>query len=109
MNCSLASISRTIGTEISFSCSESFKFLKKSCASFMESEEISKIFRPLEVGPRAPLRSDLGDALKNTFKASGRSRAPWQASQGSPPIKYFEPRPLHSGQAPYGDLKENNL
>ena len=38
-----------------------------------------------------------------------RSLAPWQESQGLSPPKYFVPRPLHSGHAPYGELKEKSL
>src|SRR3989344_3761659 len=41
-----------------------------------------------------------------TFSASGRRRAPRQTSHASSPKKYFVPSPLHSGHAPYGELKE---
>src|SRR3989338_250432 len=44
----------------------------------------------------------------NTFKASGRRRAPLHTSHGSSPKKYLVPRPLHSGHAPYGELNEKS-
>src|SRR3989338_4412691 len=97
MNSSRASISRTTGKDISFSCSDNFKFLKKSCASFIDKVDSSKIFMPPEVGPRAPLRYDL---CRKTFKASTRKRAPWHTSHTSSPPKYLVPSPLQPGQAP---------
>src|SRR6185295_15010841 len=83
------------GTEISFSCSDSFNVSKNSEASLIVKDASSKIF--LRVLP----------ALMKTLRASTRSRAPWHRSQGSSPPKYFVPRPLQAGHAPYGELKEN--
>src|SRR3989344_2515331 len=113
MNSSLASISRTTGADISFSCSESLRFLKKSCASLMESEESSRILRPLSAPsltfptlvekefPSLVLRRGVwGEVFKNTFNAPTRSLAPLHVSHTSSPPKYLVPKPLQAGQAP---------
>src|SRR3989344_9707958 len=47
-----------------------------------------------------------GDPPTSTCNASSRRRAPLQRSHGSEPKRYLVPRPLQSGQAPYGELKE---
>src|SRR3989344_5429441 len=59
----------------------------------------------------APWRTDdawSASPPRSMCRASSRSRAPWHASQISVPMKYFVPRPWHSGQAPKGELKENS-
>src|SRR3989338_10634989 len=56
----------------------------------------------------ASLLSGCFTAPRNTLSVSGRRRAPWHTWHFSSPKKYFVPKPLHSGQAPYGELKENN-
>src|SRR6185436_12767896 len=45
----------------------------------------------------------------STFKASSRKRLPLHFGHGSWLKKYLVPKPLHSGQAPYGELKEKSL
>ena len=44
-----------------------------------------------------------------TCRASCRSLLPSQSSHGSNAPIYLTPRPLQVAQAPYGELKENNL
>src|SRR3989344_631460 len=88
-----ASISLVTTLEIFFSRMVSFSFLKNSSQSFIESAVSSTMFLP-------PI---------STCSASSRRRAPWQSSHGSVPKRYLVPRPLHSGHAPYGELKEKSL
>src|SRR3989344_4093102 len=79
--------------------------LEKSIASSIESDERCTILVPMA----GPLCSAGSSTLpRNTFSASGRKRAPWHISHGSSPKKYFLPKPLHSGHAPYGELKEKS-
>ena len=46
---------------------------------------------------------------KKTLRASVLNLCPLQSGQTSCPPKYLVPNPLQDGQAPYGELKENNL
>src|SRR3990167_3915962 len=96
-----ASISFVTTLEIFFSRSVSFfppeadpptrRAEKNSSESLIESFVSSTIFLP-------PI---------STLNASFLRRVPRHDSHGSLPKRYLVPRPLHSGQAPYGELKEN--
>src|SRR5687767_4519730 len=91
MNCRREVISLRTETEISFSVSLSFRFLKKSAASSIEKVVMSRmLFLP----------------PSQTCRASLRRRAPWHSAQGFSLQTDSVPRPWHSGQAPYGLLKE---
>src|SRR3989344_4545465 len=68
----------------------------------MESEER----RTMSIPITGPLPSSPVTLPKKTLRASGRKRAPLHTSHASSPKKYFVPKPLHSGHAPYGELKE---
>src|SRR5581483_1453708 len=87
------SISRKTTLEIFFSRTVNLRFSKKSYASLMDIDVKSTMFL-------LPIK---------TCSASSRSLAPLQTGQTSLPKKCRVPRPLHSGQAPYGELKENSL
>src|SRR3989344_4324939 len=98
MNLSRLRISLMTIVEISSSFFVSFNEPRKSNASAIESDVKSTMFlpKPFSLPPMY------------TRSASGRRRAPLQTGHGSVPKKYFVPSPLHSGQAPYGELNEKS-
>src|SRR5688572_17831435 len=81
-----------IGSEIFSSVLFSDKPKKKSTASVIGMLETSTIFL---LSP------------SHTNNDSVRKRLPWHASQISSDQRSFVPKPLHVGQAPYGELNEN--
>src|SRR3989338_8981705 len=105
INLSREEISLTTVLDISCSFLESSSPSKNSYAFCMESLVTSTMFMFAKDGP---LRASPKDRpWRNTLRASGRRRVPLHTGHCSSLKKCLVPRPLHAGQAPYGELNEN--